>query len=70
MMNGLKKNRVREKPKKKGRSQHTKDVENSTGNGESGKSLTLSSNIQSALCTECGMSQSNIKKIGLYNQST
>ena len=46
------------------------DCENSTGNSGSGKSLTLSSHMQYALCTDCGISQAGITKmIGLYNHS-
>ena len=54
----------------KGRSQRTMFGEKSTGNGGIGKILTLSSQIQSALCTDCGMYQDDItKQIGLSNQS-
>ena len=42
------------------RSQGTRDGENSTGNSGSEKSLTLSSHIQFALCTDCGLSHSDI----------
>ena len=42
---------------KKGRSQHTRYFEKSTGSSGSVKCLTLSSQMQSALCTDCGMSQ-------------
>ena len=55
---------------KKIRSRRTRGGKNSTGNSRSGKSPTLSSKMQSALCTDCGMSQADITKtIGLYNQS-
>ena len=43
------------------RSQHKSDYENPTGNIISGKCLTLSSQMQSALRTDCRMSQSKIK---------
>ena len=48
---------------KKGRYQRTRDCDNSTGNSGSVKSLTLSSKMQSALCTDCEISQAQIKKI-------
>ena len=52
------------------RSQITRDGENSTRNRGSGEIPTLSSYMQSALCSDCGMSHSDITKIiGLYNQS-
>ena len=55
---------------KKGRSQSTRDVENSSGNSRSGKVLTLSSHIYYASCTECVMSKYNITQmIGICNQS-
>ena len=40
----------------------TRDSENSTGNSESGKILTMSSHMHSVLCTDCGISQVDIKK--------
>ena len=53
---------------KNGKYQITRDGENSTGNSGSGKSLTLSSHMQSALCTDCRMSQADITEmIGIYN---
>ena len=53
-----------------GNSQRTRDGENSTENSGSVKSLTMSSQIQSALSTDFGMSQDEItKSIELYNQS-
>ena len=68
MMNGLNKIIVRYNTKKNGRYQRTRSGENSTGNSGSGKSLTLSSHMQSALCTDCGMSQADITEmIGIYN---
>ena len=54
------KNRKRE-AYKNGRSQCTRDCENSTGSGGNGKILTLYSQMHSALFTDCGMSQSEIK---------
>ena len=57
LMNGLDKNRVIEKTTKKGRCQRTRDYENSTGSSGSVKYLTLSSHIQSALCTDFGLYQ-------------
>ena len=54
----------------KGRSQRTMFGEKSTGNGGIGKILTLSSQIQYVLCTDCAMSQADIIKIiGFYNHS-
>ena len=68
-MNGPNKNRGIKKPKK-GRLNKTRDGENSTGNSGNGKILTLSSQMQSALCTDGVMSQDYITKmIGLYNQT-
>ena len=55
---------------KKGRSQITRDGKKETGNSGSGKNLTLSSQMQSTLCTYCGMYQDYINFfIGLYKQS-
>ena len=45
---------------KDGRSQITRNGENSTVNSGSKNNLTLSSKIQSALCTDCVMYQSDI----------
>ena len=68
-MNGIKKNRGRDKPTKKGRSQRTRDGEKSSVNSGGSQSVTLSSQIKSALFTNCGMYQSDTTKmIGLYNQ--
>ena len=44
------------------RPHRTRDSENSTGNNGSGKILTLSSHMQSVLCTDFGMYQVDIKK--------
>ena len=55
-------NQKKRKSYKKGRYKITRDGKNSTGNGKSGKSLTLSSQTQSALFTDCGMSQADISK--------
>ena len=55
MTNGLNKNRGIDKPTKKGKTQRTRDCENSNGSSRSGKWLTLFSQIQYTLCTECGM---------------
>ena len=52
------------------RSQRTIDGENSNVKSGSGKSLTMSSQINSALCTDFGISHDDITKIiGIYNQS-
>ena len=70
MMNELKENRGRENPTKNGRSQRTRDCENSTGSSVIEKLLTLYSNTQSAFCTDCTISHDEITKmIELYNQS-
>ena len=48
---------------KKGRYLRNRDGKNSTGNSGSGKCLTLSSQMQSSLCTDYLMYQSGITKI-------
>ena len=51
-------------------SQRIRDGENSTGNSGNEKILTLSSQMQSVLFTDYGMSHENITNtIVLYNQS-
>ena len=63
-------NQRKRESQKIGRSQRTRDGENSTRNSGSGKILTLSSKMQSEFCTDCGMSQDDTTQIiGLYNQS-
>ena len=55
------------KAKQNGRYQHIGDSGNLNGNSEIGKSLTLSSQIQSELFTDFGMSLDNIQII-LYSK--
>ena len=47
---------------KKGRFQLTRDSGNSNGNSGRGRSLTLSSKMQSTFCIDCEMSQAEITK--------
>ena len=55
---------------KKGRSQRTRDCENSNGRSGSVKCLTMYSQMQYILYTYCIMSKADITKIiVLYNQS-
>ena len=52
------------------RSQCTRDCEKSTRSSWSGRCLTIYSNIQSALCTDCIMPHTETTEIiGTYNQS-
>ena len=53
----LKKKDTNREDKKKGRSQRTRDGYNSTGNIGSGKLLTMSSQMQSEIYTDCRMYQ-------------
>ena len=55
-------NQRKRESQKIGRSQRTRDGENSTGNIGNGKSLTLYSQIQSELCTDFGMPHYYITK--------
>ena len=66
-VNGLNKNRGREKPTNRA-GKREQGMVKTTGNSGSGKILTIYSYMQSALFTYCGISQADITKmIGLYN---
>ena len=53
----LKKKEINREDYKKGRFQRTRDGYNSTGSTGSGKLLTMSSQMQSEIYTDCGMSR-------------
>ena len=68
MMNGHNKSR-KQISLKKGSSKRTRGSGNSNINSLNVKSLTLSFQMQSEFCTDCGMFPLEIKMIGIYNQS-
>ena len=61
MMNGPMKIYRNREHYKNGRSESTRDGENSTENSGNGKSLNLSSQIQYVFCTGYGVSQADIE---------